>query len=94
MIELHQAEWCPECARVRQRLTELGVDFIARQVPVEREARERVRAASGQVGVPTLVNEAGEAFVGEDEILAFLAALSEEPAGAAAHRAKVEPGGD
>lgn len=39
MLELFQAEWCPFSARVRQRLTELGVDYIVWQVPVEREAR-------------------------------------------------------
>jgi hypothetical protein len=31
MIELYQAEWCPHSHPVRQRLTELGLDFVARQ---------------------------------------------------------------
>jgi glutaredoxin len=30
MIELYQAEWCPHSHHVRQRLTEHGVDFVAR----------------------------------------------------------------
>jgi len=39
MIELYQAEWCPHSHRVRQRLTELGLDFVARQVPVDQAER-------------------------------------------------------
>ena len=30
-VELYQAEWCPHSHNVRQRLTELGIDFMARQ---------------------------------------------------------------
>lgn len=29
MLELWQTEWCPASRRVRQRLTELGVDYLA-----------------------------------------------------------------
>ena len=32
-LELWQTEWCPASHRVRQRLTELGLTYIARQVP-------------------------------------------------------------
>ena len=39
MLELFQTEWCPASRRVRQRLTELGLDYLNRQVPVEREER-------------------------------------------------------
>ena len=39
MLELFQAEWCPYSHRVRQRLTELGVDFVARQVEAEPDDR-------------------------------------------------------
>jgi glutaredoxin len=34
-VELFQAEWCPYSHRVRQRLTELGLDFTARQVAAD-----------------------------------------------------------
>lgn len=40
MLELWQTEWCPGSRRVRQRLTELGVDYVARQVPVAKEQRD------------------------------------------------------
>ena len=35
VVDLYQAEWCPHSHRVRQRLTELGLDFAAHQVPVD-----------------------------------------------------------
>ena len=38
-LEPWQTEWCPASHRVRQRLTELGLAYVVRQVPVEREAR-------------------------------------------------------
>ena len=88
MIELWQAEWCPHSHRVRQRLSELGLDFVARQVPVEREPRDAMERASGRRSIPTLVFEEGAVAGGEDEILAALERRFAEPAGAAAHHAK------
>ena len=32
MLTLYQAEWCPFSSAVREILTELGLDFVARQV--------------------------------------------------------------
>src|ERR671937_258427 len=43
MLELHQAEWCPHSHKVRQRVTELGVPFVARQVAAEPEQRHVMR---------------------------------------------------
>ena len=54
MIELFQAEWCPASRRVRQRLTELGIDYVNRQVPVDREARALLRDAVGADTIPAL----------------------------------------
>ena len=42
MITLWQAEWCPYSSAVRERLTELGIDFIARQVEPSEEHRTQV----------------------------------------------------
>ena len=39
MLELWQTEWCPASHRIRQRLTELEVDYVIRQVPVEKDER-------------------------------------------------------
>ena len=73
MLELYQAEWCPYSHRVRERLTELGLDFVARQVAPWREQRTEMRDAIGVDSIPTLVTEEGEAITDADEILAFLA---------------------
>ena len=46
MLELYQAEWCPNSSRVRERFTELGFSFIARQVPADPGDREHHERAS------------------------------------------------
>jgi glutathione S-transferase len=70
MLTLYQAEWCPYSAAVRQRLTELGIDFVAKQVAPRQEDRE------GQHEIPLLVTEDGERFEGTDEVFEYLAALA------------------
>ncbi|HEY6017368.1 MAG TPA: glutaredoxin domain-containing protein, partial [Gaiellaceae bacterium] len=65
-MELWQTEWCPASRRVRQRLTELGVDYVVRQVPVEREARTALLAATGVDTIPVLVLDEGTVVAGED----------------------------
>jgi glutathione S-transferase len=87
---LFQTEWCPASRRVRQRLTELGVDFVARQVPAERDDRELLRAQTGDDSVPALVAVTGEVVVGETAILAYLDEWYPEPHGASAHRRRAE----
>ena len=71
MIELFQAEWCPHSHRVRQRLTELGVDFVARQVEADPDARRALEKVSGQTSIPTLVD--GDVVVTDPaQIIAYL----------------------
>ena len=88
MLELYQTEWCPASRRVRERLTELGLDYVIHQVSVEREARTALLAATGADTIPALLLEEGEAVVGEEAIEACLDARFEEPAEAEAHRLK------
>jgi glutaredoxin len=71
VIELFQAEWCPHSRRVRERLTELRVDFVARQVEPEPEDRDRLRELAGSDEIPVLVVE-GEPICGEDDAIAWL----------------------
>jgi glutaredoxin len=89
-LELWQAEWCPESSRVRQRLTELGISFVARQIPADRDARTALEAATGQRSIPALTTD-GDVFLGDTEILAFLDLQFAEPDGAAEHRARTRP---
>lgn len=88
MLELWQAEWCPYSHRVRLRLTELRVDWVARTIPVDKTAREAMDLATGTRSIPTLVD--GDTVVhGADAIIAYLDERNAEPADAAAHRAQM-----
>jgi glutaredoxin len=75
VLELYQAEWCPHSAKVRRRLTDLEIDFVARQVPREQEERDALEAATGCREIPTLVTEDGKVYSGEDAILPQLERL-------------------
>ncbi len=90
LLRLYQTEWCPASHRVRQRLTELDLTYVAISVPVERRERIALREATGVDTIPILVNEGEEVLVGEDVILAYLDGHFVEPVGAVAHRAKAE----
>lgn len=82
MIKLYQAEWCAYCHRVRQVLTELGLTYMAVNVPASRDERAELLAISGQDGVPVLVD--GDKVYGDsDEIIQYLRAtyLTPEDAG-------------
>jgi glutathione S-transferase len=86
-LELWQTEWCPASHRVRQRLTELGLTYTTRQVPVTREARDELRATTGAGEIPVLVHD-GQSVCGEQAILGYLDEHFTEPADAAEQRAK------
>lgn len=88
MVELFQTEWCPSSHRVRQRLTELGIDYINRQVPVDRDGRRRLRDATGADTIPVLLLEDGSVVVGEENIHALLDDVFTEPPEANAQRRK------
>jgi glutathione S-transferase len=90
MYELWQTEWCPASRRVRQRLTELGIDYVVRQVPVERDQRVLLRDRTGGDTIPVFVTPNGTLLVGEDAIVAHLDAQVPEPPEAQAHRLKAE----
>ena len=87
MLELYQTEWCPASRRVRERLTELGVDYLAHQVPVERGNRTALVVATGTDTIPALIRDDG-AVVGEKAIGAYLEARFDDSPDAEAHRRK------
>ena len=92
MLELWQTEWCPASRRVRERLTELGIDYVTRQVPVEREERTDLRQADGADSIPALVlrGRCGGRRRGRDP--PYLDDHFEEPPGAEAHRSEGDQG--
>jgi glutathione S-transferase len=90
MIELYQTEWCPASRRVRQRLTELAVDYVIHQVPAEKADRSRLIAATGTDTIPVVVLDDGTTIASEPDIMRWLDAHIAEPAQAKAHRERAD----
>jgi glutathione S-transferase len=90
VLELFQTEWCLASRRVRERLTELGVDYVVRQVQADKRKRSDLVAATGTDTVPVLVTDDGAILDGEERILAYLSEHFLEPPGAWMHRARAE----
>jgi glutaredoxin len=89
MLRLYQTEWCPHSHKVRQRLTELGVSFVAVQVEPEPEDRKAMREATGSDVIPFAVLPDDTVLTGDaDEILAELDRRYDETDDTAAHREK------
>jgi glutathione S-transferase len=78
-MDLYQAEWCPHSHKIRQRLTELGLDFTARQVPAEPDDRAAMMRATGTNEIPVLLADDGEILKGEDEITPWLDRFHDRP---------------
>jgi uncharacterized protein len=77
MLTLYQAEWCPFSSAVREVLTELGIDFVARQVEPWPEQRDGLRERSGSDLTPVLETEDGRYLHGTRAIFGYL--RDEEP---------------
>jgi len=75
VLTLYQAEWCPFSSAVRELLTELGLDFVARQVPAWPEDREELRRETGNATIPVLVTDDGHVLRGTEAIFPYLATL-------------------
>jgi uncharacterized protein len=72
VLTLYQAEWCPLSSAVREVLTELGLDFVARQVEPWPNERNELRAVAGTDQIPVLQTEDGRLYRGTREIFAHL----------------------
>jgi uncharacterized protein len=71
-LTLYQAEWCPFSSAVREVLTELGLDFVARQVEPWPEQRDQLRSRFDSDWIPVLRTEDGRVYRGTREIFAHL----------------------
>jgi glutathione S-transferase len=89
-MELYQAEWCPHSHKVRQRLTELGLDVTLRQVPAEPDERDELQRVAGTNEIPVLVTDDRQTLSGEEEILDYLDAEFDERDDAERHREKAQ----
>jgi hypothetical protein len=72
MLTLYQAEWCPFSSAVREVLTELGIDFVARQVEPWPSERHTLQDVAGTDQIPVLETEDGRFFVGTRQIFGHL----------------------
>ena len=72
-ITLYQFESCPFCAKVRDKLDELGLDYENINVPREREdsLRKDLLEKSGVATVPVI--KIGDKYIGDSgAIIAYL----------------------
>ena len=88
LLELYQAEWCPYSQKVRGRMTELGVTFIARQVAPDSDQRDELRRIAGTDEIPALVLPDGRTLTDADRIIEYLDEHYGDPPGAERHREK------
>jgi glutaredoxin 3 len=73
-LELYELRGCPYCAKVKEKLDDLGLDYESHVVPASHGDRDEVKAVSGQTGVPVLVDpEHGVEGMSESgDIVAYL----------------------
>ena len=71
---LYELEGCPYCAKVKQTLADLDLEYESRMVPSSHDERTEVKEVSGQTGVPVLVDEdhGVEGMPESDDIVAYL----------------------
>jgi glutathione S-transferase len=77
MLELYQFEGCPYCKKVRKKMTELGLSFIAHNPRQNEEKMEELMERGGQDQVPFLVDRAEDGSIREslyesDDIVEYL----------------------
>lgn len=93
VLTLYQAEWCPYSSKVRERLTELGLTWLAVPVPADPADRHELVAATGSDFIPAAVLADGTVLADSDAIVAELDRRFPEPEGAAGHRRQAEAHG-
>jgi glutaredoxin 3 len=73
-LELYELEGCPYCAKVKNKLADLGLEYDSHTVPRSHSERTEVEEISGQTGVPVLVDhEHGvEGMPESDDIIEYL----------------------
>ena len=73
-LELYELEGCPYCAKVKDKLADLDLDYDTHMVPSSHGERTEVEEVSGQTGVPVLVDhEHGvDGMAESDDIVNYL----------------------
>lgn len=73
-LTLYELSGCPYCAKVIDKLDELGLEYDSVLVPRAHSERTEVESISNQTGVPVLVDEANDVsgMPESDDIVAYL----------------------
>ncbi|MDR9381777.1 MAG: glutaredoxin domain-containing protein [Natronomonas sp.] len=73
-ITLYELPGCPYCAKVVDKLNELGLEYDSIEVPRAHGERTEVENVSGQTGVPVIVDEEHgvDGMAESDDIVAYL----------------------
>ncbi|WP_181691410.1 glutaredoxin [Natronomonas sp. LN261] len=73
-ITLYELPGCPYCAKVIDKLNQLGVEYDSIEVPRSHGQRTEVEEVSGQTGVPVIVDEEHgvDGMAESDDIVEFL----------------------
>jgi glutathione S-transferase len=73
-LKLYELDGCPYCAKVKDKLAELDLDYESVMVPRAHADRTEVEEVSGQTGVPVLTDPANdvEGMPESDDIVAYL----------------------
>jgi len=75
MLELYQFEQCPYCKKVREKLTDLNLDFISRNMKKGTEKRKILTTLGGKDQVPLLMDMDNQVIMYEsDRIVEYLEA--------------------
>ncbi|OCL25545.1 glutaredoxin [Orenia metallireducens] len=72
MIKLYQFETCPFCAKVRNKLDELELEYEKIEVPKDREKRTKIKELSGQIKVPVIEDSDGTVVNDSAKIIEYL----------------------
>jgi len=78
-IILYQAEWCPECARVRALMTDLLLDYKIVNVPRDHADRTLLRELFGVTGIPSMIDGSTKISADEEAIIGYLQATYPAP---------------
>ena len=73
-LTLYELEGCPYCAKVRDKLADLDLEYDSVMVPRSHGERTEVEEISGQTGVPVLVDPEHDVdgMPESDDIVAYL----------------------
>ena len=73
-LTLYELPGCPYCAKVKTKLSDLGLDYESIEVSRSHGDRTEVKEVSGQTGVPVLVDPDNdiEGMAESDDIVAYL----------------------